>query len=180
MRRASCSSTGPTIAPEDHRARRCCVGWDRSAARWSVCCCAAPNAAIPIAARHVPGVVRASPVAVDIRAHEGIEPTNNAGERSLRHAVIWRKLSFGTQMRQRQPLRRDDADGDRNLPPAASQRFVFLTTRSKLISPTNLPLHCSPGCERLHMVQFCCKTLLGHGGVPNTTSKAHGAVRESR
>lgn len=29
--------------------------------------------------------------------HDGIEPTNNAGERSLRHAVIWRKLSFGTQ-----------------------------------------------------------------------------------
>jgi len=29
--------------------------------------------------------------------HEGVEPTNNAGERWLRHAVIWRKLSFGTQ-----------------------------------------------------------------------------------
>jgi len=29
--------------------------------------------------------------------HEGLEPTNNAGERSLRHAVIWRKLSFGAQ-----------------------------------------------------------------------------------
>jgi len=29
--------------------------------------------------------------------HESIEPTNNASERSLRHAVIWRKLSFGTQ-----------------------------------------------------------------------------------
>lgn len=28
---------------------------------------------------------------------EGVEPTNNAAERSLRHAVIWRKLSFGTQ-----------------------------------------------------------------------------------
>lgn len=28
---------------------------------------------------------------------QGIEPTNNAAERSLRHAVIWRKLSFGTQ-----------------------------------------------------------------------------------
>jgi transposase len=28
---------------------------------------------------------------------EGIEPTNNASERALRHAVIWRKLSFGTQ-----------------------------------------------------------------------------------
>jgi transposase len=29
--------------------------------------------------------------------HEGVEPTNNAAERALRHAVIWRKLSFGTQ-----------------------------------------------------------------------------------
>lgn len=28
---------------------------------------------------------------------EGIEPTNNASERALRPAVIWRKLSFGTQ-----------------------------------------------------------------------------------
>ena len=28
--------------------------------------------------------------------HDGVEPTNNAAERSLRHAVIWRKLSFGT------------------------------------------------------------------------------------
>lgn len=29
--------------------------------------------------------------------HDGVEPTNNASERSLRHGVIWRKLSFGTQ-----------------------------------------------------------------------------------
>jgi len=29
--------------------------------------------------------------------HEGIEPTNNAAERALRRAVIWRKRSFGTQ-----------------------------------------------------------------------------------
>src|SRR5271170_6286817 len=28
---------------------------------------------------------------------EGVEPTNNASERALRHPVIWRKLSFGTQ-----------------------------------------------------------------------------------
>ena len=28
---------------------------------------------------------------------EGVEPTNNAAERALRHAVIWRKLSFGAQ-----------------------------------------------------------------------------------
>ena len=29
--------------------------------------------------------------------HPHTEPTNNAAERALRHAVIWRKLSFGTQ-----------------------------------------------------------------------------------
>jgi len=28
---------------------------------------------------------------------EGVEPTNNAAERALRHGVIWRKTSFGTQ-----------------------------------------------------------------------------------
>ena len=28
---------------------------------------------------------------------EGIQLTNNAAEQALRHAVIWRKLSFGTQ-----------------------------------------------------------------------------------
>jgi transposase len=28
---------------------------------------------------------------------EGIEPTNNAAERALRHAVLWRRSSFGTQ-----------------------------------------------------------------------------------
>ena len=28
---------------------------------------------------------------------EGIDPTNNASERSLRSAVLWRKVSFGTQ-----------------------------------------------------------------------------------
>ena len=29
--------------------------------------------------------------------HEGVEPTNNQGERDIRHGVILRKLSFGTQ-----------------------------------------------------------------------------------
>ena len=29
--------------------------------------------------------------------HEGVEPANNASERALRPAVIWRKLSYGTQ-----------------------------------------------------------------------------------
>jgi transposase len=30
-------------------------------------------------------------------AYDDVEPTNNEAERALRHAVIWRKLSFGTQ-----------------------------------------------------------------------------------
>jgi len=29
-------------------------------------------------------------------AVEGVEPTNNAAERALRHAVCWRKMSYGT------------------------------------------------------------------------------------
>ncbi len=29
--------------------------------------------------------------------HEGIEPTNNVSERKVRHGVMWRKTSFGTQ-----------------------------------------------------------------------------------
>ena len=29
--------------------------------------------------------------------HSEVQPTNNAAERALRHAVIWRKLSFGTK-----------------------------------------------------------------------------------
>ena len=28
---------------------------------------------------------------------EGVEPTNNAAERALRRAVLWRRRSFGTQ-----------------------------------------------------------------------------------
>jgi transposase len=28
--------------------------------------------------------------------HEGVEPTNNAAERALRHAVLWRRMSRGT------------------------------------------------------------------------------------
>jgi len=30
-------------------------------------------------------------------AVEGVEPTNNAAERALRRAVLWRRRSFGTQ-----------------------------------------------------------------------------------
>ena len=29
--------------------------------------------------------------------YPGVEPTNNSVERALRHAAIWRKISFGNQ-----------------------------------------------------------------------------------
>ena len=34
---------------------------------------------------------------VDVPAVAGVEPTNNAAERALRRAVLWRRKSFGTQ-----------------------------------------------------------------------------------
>ncbi|MGC8642601.1 MAG: hypothetical protein ACP5XB_22315 [Isosphaeraceae bacterium] len=33
--------------------------------------------------------------------HEGVEPTNNASERAPRHAVIWRRISGGTDKESR-------------------------------------------------------------------------------
>ena len=121
-RRASCSSIGPTIAPAGFRGRRLCVGWGRSAARWSACCCAACKAETN-AARHVPGIVRASPVAVDVSASRRGRADEQRGRAvvascgDLAEALVWNAKC------QRQPLRRDDADGDRNLPPAAPQRL---------------------------------------------------------
>ena len=41
----------------------------------------------------------AAPVGLPVDLHarfEGVEPTNNAAERALRHAVIWRRISGGT------------------------------------------------------------------------------------
>lgn len=54
---------------------------------------------------------------------DGVEPTNNAAERALRHAVIWRKLSFGTQSAAGRSLRRADADGHRDLSPGGPQHL---------------------------------------------------------
>ena len=84
-------------ARHDHRGRRCCVAWGRSAARWSVCCCAASKAATPSLVGMCRELYEHRQWLWTFLRHEGVEPTNNAGERSLRHAVIWRKLSFGTQ-----------------------------------------------------------------------------------
>ena len=41
-------------------------------------------------------LLRHWPILWTFTRFEGVEPTNNAVERALRHAVIWRKLSYGT------------------------------------------------------------------------------------
>jgi hypothetical protein len=45
---------------------------------------------------HVPGDPERRAVAVDVRPGGWVEPKNNADERAVRHAVCWRKTSYGT------------------------------------------------------------------------------------
>jgi len=125
------------------------VAWVRFAARWSVCCCAACNAAMPNTRGTCRELYEHRPWLWTFLRHEGVEPTNNAGERSLRHAVIWRKLSFGTQ----------SAAGSRfvetMLTVIESCRHSVATPSPssprplKPILPINQHLRCSPGRERL-------------------------------
>jgi len=42
-------------------------------------------------------ILKVEPALWTFVRREGVEPTNNAAERALRHGVIWRKTSFGTQ-----------------------------------------------------------------------------------
>ena len=74
--------------------RRGCLGWVRREVkslleRGSACACA-----------KTAGVCREllaiEPALYTFAAVEGVEPTNNAAERALRHAVCWRKTSYGT------------------------------------------------------------------------------------
>jgi hypothetical protein len=53
---------------------------------------------------NTPRALSTSPAAVDILDHDRVEPTDNAAECALRHPVIWRQLSFGTQSNQGSPL----------------------------------------------------------------------------
>ncbi len=42
-------------------------------------------------------LLKAWPALWNFAAHDGVQPTNNHAERALRGAVIYRKLSLGTQ-----------------------------------------------------------------------------------
>jgi hypothetical protein len=42
-------------------------------------------------------LLQVEPALWTFAAHPGVEPTNNSAERALRQAVIWRRISYGTQ-----------------------------------------------------------------------------------
>ena len=54
---------------------------------------------------------------------EGVAPTNNAVERALRHAVIWRRISGGTDSVARKQIRRANADSGGDLSATGPQRL---------------------------------------------------------
>jgi transposase len=93
-------------------------------------------------------LVAIEPALYPIAAVPGVEPTNNAAERALRHAVCWRKASYGT----------DSAGGsrfvERVLTAVASCRqqgrsaLAFLTdaiqaARTGTAAPSLIPSHAS-------------------------------------
>jgi transposase len=126
--------------------RRRYLGWVRAEVRTllaggAACGCAATA-----------GVCRellaVEPALYTFAAAEGVEPTNNAAERALRHAVCWRKTSYGT----------DSAGGsrfvERVLTVVASCRqqgrdvLAFLTeaiqaARTGAQAPSLIPVHAS-------------------------------------
>jgi transposase len=74
--------------------RQSYLGWVRAdirllLGRGAVCGCA-------VTAGVCRELLAVEPALYTFAAVEGVEPTNNAAERALRHAVCWRKMSFGT------------------------------------------------------------------------------------
>lgn len=74
--------------------RQTYLGWIRTGirsffARGSACGCG-------ITAGVCRELLAIEPALYTFAAIEGVEPTNNAAERALRHAVCWRKTSYGT------------------------------------------------------------------------------------
>jgi transposase len=79
------------------------------------------------------------PALYSFAAVEGVEPTNNAAERALRHAVCWRKTSYGT----------DSATGSRF---AERVLTVVATCRQQ-------------GRDVMEFLSLCCEASRG-GGCP--------------
>lgn len=74
--------------------RQSCLGWVRAEVRDVLRRGAAGGC--PVTAGVCRELLAIEPALYTFAAVEGVEPTNNAAERALRHAVCWRKMSFGT------------------------------------------------------------------------------------
>jgi hypothetical protein len=71
--------------------------------------------------------------------HNDVEPTDNHAERALRGAVIYRKLSLGTQSKDGETA---SSDCYRSTPPAASSAARCTTTSSTRSAPTRTAIPC--------------------------------------
>jgi transposase len=76
--------------------------------------------------------------------HEGVEPTNNAAERGLRPAVMWRKICFGNQSDDGELLTARLLTAERSCILQGRNAFQFLVSsidayRKKLSAPSLLP-----------------------------------------
>jgi transposase len=80
------------------------------------------------------------PALYTFAAVEGVEPTNNAAERALRHAVCWRKTSYGT----------DSAQGSRFV-----ERVLTVVTTCR-----------QQGRDVLEFLTECCRAALRHTAPP--------------
>ena len=78
---------------------------------------------------------------------EGVEPTNNAAERALRHAVCWRKTSFGT----------DSPAGSRFV-----ERVLTVVSTCR-----------QQGRDVLHFLADCCRAAAGGVEPPSLPRPAH-------
>ena len=78
-----------------------------------------------------------------------VKPTNNAGERALRHAVIWRELSFGTRSARGSRFVETMRTGSRSAGNSPGTSSPTSRPRSERTSPASRPPRYSPGRGRL-------------------------------
>lgn len=89
---------------------------------------------------------------------EGVEPTYNAAERALRPAVIWRKLSFGTQSEKGSRFVETLLTVITTCRQQGRDPFTSLTQAKPSTHDSTASQHrqWSPGCERLRIPGLAC------------------------
>ena len=87
----------------------------------------------------------------------GIEPTNNTAERALRPAVIYRKLSFGTQSESGRVSSAGDVRGQLRARTAhgGARRALYPTVPSRLGSTLQPAQRSAPAMPRRRSTDWC-------------------------